>query len=261
MTKVVLYSVQPVLVTGLQTVLAPLNSLMLSGVCSTIAQLMEHVQSERPDLLLIELTKDVTLEVLSALRSTTAHAPVILWAHAVSTEFVSQAIGLGVRGVLRKSLPVELQVKCLLKVAAGEFWVEKALSDKLLCAKLVVLTPRERQIANLLVHGMKNKEVAYRLGITEGTVKVYFSRLFRKVGVKDRFELAMFAMEHLAVHQNAISASITAARKEQSSTMQGMPTLMPVSESVNRAPLFGQLHVRPTEQPYSVVSDPSKRAS
>lgn len=122
MTNVAVYSVQPILVAGLQAVLAPLNSLMVSGSCPTIAALMEHLQMERPDLLLIELTEDVTLEVLGALRSTAANAPVILWADAVPTEFASQAIRLGVRGFLRMSLPVELQVKCLQKVAAGEFW-------------------------------------------------------------------------------------------------------------------------------------------
>jgi two-component system nitrate/nitrite response regulator NarL len=261
MTKVILYSVQPVLVAGLQSVLAPLNSLMLSGVCPTIGHLMDRVQSERPDLLLIELTQDVNLEVLNALRSTTPNAPVILWADLISTEFASQAIGLGIRGILRKNLPVELLVKCLLKVAAGEFWVEKSLSDKLLCTKQVVLTARERQIASLLTQGLKNKEVAYSLGITEGTVKVYLSRLFQKVGVKDRFELALFAMEHLSVHQGGTSGSITAIRNEQSSTMVGRPSLLPGSVSVKRAPLLALLQGRAVEKPYSIVSDPAKRAS
>jgi DNA-binding NarL/FixJ family response regulator len=261
MTKVILYSVQPVLVAGLQKVLAPLNGLMLSGVCPTIDQLMEHVQMERPDLLLIEVTEDVTLEVLSVLRSTAGNTPVILWAESVPTEFVLQAIGLGVRGILRKSLPVELQVKCLVKVAAGEFWVEKALSDKLLCTKRVVLTPRERQLVDLLVQGMKNKEVATSLGITEGTVKVYFSRLFQKVGVKDRFELALFALEHLSVNQGGFSGAITAARKQQSSTTEGVSSLLPGSVSVKRAPLLELLQGRAVEKPYSVVRDPANRAS
>jgi two-component system nitrate/nitrite response regulator NarL len=261
MTKVILYSVQPVLVAGLQTVLAPLNSLMLSAVCPTIAQLMEHVQSEQPDLLLIELTKDVTLDVLSALRSTTAHAPVILWADLVSTEFASEAIGLGVRGILRKNLPVELLVKCLLKVAAGEFWVEKALSDKLLCSKRVALTPRERQLAGLLTQGMKNKEISYSLGITEGTVKVYLSRLFQKVGVKDRFELALFAIEHFYGTHGGTWGAITASRPERASRTDGMSSLLPGSVSVKQPSQFELLQGGSVSKPYSAVSGPAKRAS
>ena len=53
------------------------------------------------------------------------------------------------------------------------------------------LTPREREIAQLICAGMKNKEVAQNLGITPGTVKVHLMHIFEKTGVKDRFELAV----------------------------------------------------------------------
>ena len=177
-----------------------------------------------------------------------------------STEFASQAIGLGVRGILRKNLPVELLVKCLLKVAAGEFWVEKALSDRLLSTRQVVLTPRERQIAGLVMQGLKNKEIAFSLGITEGTVKVYLSRLFQKVGVKDRFELALFAMEHLSIRQGGTTGSITAARSGRTSAREGRPSLLPGSVSATKAPLF-TLPGRLMEKTNPVVSGPAKRAS
>jgi hypothetical protein len=78
-TSIVLYSVEPLLVAGLRAVLAPLKSLTLSGVYSTVGPLLTHVQTERPDLLLVELTADITLEVLNALKSTSASAPVILF--------------------------------------------------------------------------------------------------------------------------------------------------------------------------------------
>jgi two-component system nitrate/nitrite response regulator NarL len=261
MTNVLFYCVQPVLVTGLQTVLAPLNSLMLSGVCSTIPQLMEHVQTQPPDLLLIELTKDVTLEVLTKLRSAAANTPLILWTESITTEFALQAIGVGVRGILRKSLPVELHVKCLLKVASGELWVEKALSDKLLSTKRVVLSPRERQLVSLLVQGMKNKEIAHSLNISEGTVKVYFSRLFQKVGVRDRFELAVFAMDQLSVSQGTISGSISAARREQSPAVVGTSSLRADSGSPKRPPLFTLLPGRAVKRHDLEISDPAKLAS
>jgi DNA-binding CsgD family transcriptional regulator len=58
------------------------------------------------------------------------------------------------------------------------------------------LTGREIQLIRLLALGLKNKEIAATLSITEGTVKVYLSRLFQKLGVKDRFELALYGMKH-----------------------------------------------------------------
>src|SRR6185503_15843601 len=65
----------------------------------------------------------------------------------------------------------------------------------------VALTQREGQLVSLLSQGLKNKEIAVTLMIGEGTVKVYLSRLFRKVGVKDRFELALFGLKNLTTGQ------------------------------------------------------------
>jgi DNA-binding CsgD family transcriptional regulator len=67
----------------------------------------------------------------------------------------------------------------------------------------VALTRREGQLISLLSQGLKNKEIATALNISEGTVKVYLSRLFQKVGVKDRFELALFGLKNLTAAQGA----------------------------------------------------------
>jgi DNA-binding NarL/FixJ family response regulator len=125
------------------------------------------------------------------------NSKIVLWVTSISTELAFQAMGLGVRGILRKTLPTDLQVKCLQKVQAGELWFEKALTDSFLCARRVALTQREGQLVSLLSQGLKNKEIATTLMISEGTVKVYLSRLFQKVGVKDRFELALFGLKNL----------------------------------------------------------------
>jgi DNA-binding NarL/FixJ family response regulator len=104
---------------------------------------------------------------------------------------------MGVRGVLRKTLSPELLAKCLNKVSEGELWFDKALTASFLSAKMVTLTKRESQLVGLLSQGLKNKEIATTLTISEGTVKVYLSRLFQKVGVKDRFELALYGLRNL----------------------------------------------------------------
>jgi DNA-binding CsgD family transcriptional regulator len=61
----------------------------------------------------------------------------------------------------------------------------------------VTLSRRQSQILALLVQGLKNKEIATQLGISEGTVKCYLTKLFDKVGAKDRFELALFGLRNL----------------------------------------------------------------
>jgi DNA-binding NarL/FixJ family response regulator len=132
-----------------------------------------------------------------------SRSKIVLWVNAISTELAYQAMGLGIRGILRKTLPLDMQVKCLRKVQSGELWFEKALTDidSFLCARRIALTQREGQLVSLLSQGLKNKEIATTLMISEGTVKVYLSRRFQKVEVKDRFELALFGLKNLTTGQ------------------------------------------------------------
>jgi two-component system response regulator DesR len=188
MTRVYLYSDQPILAKGLEAVLTATGRFQLESSYSGIPELVERLQTEAPDILLLDVTPEVTFGVLSDIKRVIQESKLVLWVNLISTELAFQAMGLGVRGILRKTLPADLQVKCLQKVNEGELWFEKALTDSFLAAKRVVLSQREGQLITLLSHGLKNKEIASTLQISEGTVKVYLSRLFQKVGVKDRFE-------------------------------------------------------------------------
>ena len=199
MTSVALYSEQPILTAGLQAVMDGLDDFTLAGVFTGLNPLIDHVRTRRLSVVLLEVTSAITFATLSQLKPMAGDTPIVLWVDAIAMEFVSQALALGVRGILPRSLPVELQVKCLRNVAAGNLWVERGLCDRLLTAKRVVLTQRERQLVNLLAQGLKNKEIAYAMTLSEGTVKVYLSRLFQKIGANDRFELALYALKNLFV--------------------------------------------------------------
>jgi len=207
MARILLYSDEPILATGLASVLSTVNGLELTSICSDTAKLMEVVEATQPEILLMDLTAQVTFAVLSDLRRALMNCKVVLWVHEISTELAFQAMGLGVRGILRKTLPSELLIKCLQKVNEGELWFEKALTDSFLSAKRVALTRREGQLVTLLSQGLKNKEIATVLQISEGTVKVYLSRLFQKLGVKDRFELALYGLKNLTTGQGGLDRS------------------------------------------------------
>ena len=197
MTRVLLYSDQPVLATGLESVLRLVEGFEVLPTCTTIAGMVDHVTQGTPDVVLMDLTPEVTFAVLSDTRRAMRSGKIVLWVNTISTELAFQAMGLGVRGILRRTLPTDLLVKCIQKVHAGELWFEKALTDGFLTARRVSLTRREAQLVSLLSQGLKNKEISTTLMISEGTVKVYLSRLFEKVGVKDRFELALYGLKNL----------------------------------------------------------------
>jgi DNA-binding NarL/FixJ family response regulator len=203
MARVLLLTDEPVLAAGFASVLSSAPGFDTVAVCAGSADLPAAVQSHRPDVLLIDLTPDVTFGILTQLRREYPMARLVLWVRSISTELAYQAMEMGVRGVLRKTLSPELLAKCLNKVSEGELWFDKTLTASFLSAKMVTLTKRESQLVGLLSQGLKNKEIATTLSISEGTVKVYLSRLFQKVGVKDRFELALYGLRNL---QNVGSA-------------------------------------------------------
>jgi DNA-binding NarL/FixJ family response regulator len=221
MTRTLLFSDEPILAKGLESTLASVEGFQLTGVCSSTVQLKEILDAGEPDILLIDLTSDVTFSILSELKKASLNAKIVLWVHSISTELALQAMALGVRGILRKTLPSELLIKCLQRVNEGEFWFEKALTDSFLSAKRIALTKREGQLVSLLSQGLKNKEIASMLLISEGTVKVYLSRLFQKVGVKDRFELALYGLKNLTTGHGTLEKAPVSA--DRSSIPEALP--------------------------------------
>jgi DNA-binding NarL/FixJ family response regulator len=198
MTNVLLCTDEPILAEGLKRTLSSSSELSLVSWCPSLDELRVQVDLHHPELLLVDLTSDVNFGVLSGLHQIAREARIVLWVHAISTELALQAMSLGIRGILRKTLPVETLMRCLTRVNEGELWFEKALTDSIMTARRYSLTRREGQLVALLSQGMKNKEIATALNISEGTVKVYLSRLFQKLGVKDRFELALYGLKNLA---------------------------------------------------------------
>jgi DNA-binding NarL/FixJ family response regulator len=197
MARVLLFTDEPVLARGFIGTVSSVPGFDTVSVCHTTAELAETVPKLIPEVLLIDLTPDVTFGILTQLQRDLPNCRIVLWVRTISTELAYQAMELGVRGVLRKTLAPELLIKCLMKVCEGELWFDKNLTASFLSAKMVALTKRESQLVALLSQGLKNKEIAATLQISEGTVKVYLSRLFQKVGVKDRFELALYGLRNL----------------------------------------------------------------
>ncbi len=197
MVGVLLYTTSPVLATGFLDVLAPVDDIDARAVGGPLSEFFSAMESLRPPVVLIDLTPDLGWDFLSELRTRHFVSRVVLWMQNITVEMAHNAKEIGVRGIIRKDSPVELLIRCLRKVAEGEFWFERTLLNELLTVREVRLSPRERQLLQLVSQGLSNKQVAAALSIAEGTVKVYFSKLFRKLNVNDRFELALYGLRHL----------------------------------------------------------------
>ena len=194
--RLLLYSDAPILAAGLRSLLGDADGFELLSVCSSLPELRGAAAALNPHIVLLDFTSELPPEGLGQIDARLLRSSVVLWVHEIPAEMALHAMSMGVRGILRSTLAPELILRCLQKVHQGELWFEKALVDDQADAHKAGLTGREIQLIRLLALGLKNKEIASTLSITEGTVKVYLSRLFQKLGVKDRFELALYGMKH-----------------------------------------------------------------
>ena len=154
-----------------------------------------------PDIVILDLAMPggSGLEVLRRLREQGDRRPVIILTAAIDDYPLTEAMSLGVDGIVMKDNDPAFLLDCLAAVQAGGRWFDpdvQARSDQL--ASLgpeTSLTQRERKLVMLVARGLRNRDIAAELGITEGTVKVYLHAIFDKLRVANRTELARRAAE------------------------------------------------------------------
>lgn len=227
MTSVSIYGDSAIAAAGLSAIVGEIEGFRPLGTYSSLDLLEEHAQSERPQVLLIQLSSAATLDVVRRVLSAVPGAGVILWIGASPAEFLSQAIRLGIRGIVGMNSSIEAHKECIRSVAAGQLWVDREIGQRLLQLDNITITPRERQLMGLLAQGLRNKEIAWSLGITEGTVKVYLGRLFVKLGVSDRLELALLALRNIAPDHGDGSARVSPPTGDK-------PVPLPIPRLVSR---------------------------
>jgi DNA-binding NarL/FixJ family response regulator len=194
---VLMFSDEPLLELGLSDVLGSAPEFKLLGVCRNEASLLAEAKKYQPHLILYSAALDPALARVAGLRRAAPESAIVLCGREFSTEFAHQAMEMGVRGFLSTTSTPETIRECLRFAATGEMWMERSLANNLLNARPVSLSRRQTQLVGLLVQGLKNREIAEALGISEGTVKAYLTTLFEKVGARDRFELALFGLKNL----------------------------------------------------------------
>jgi len=128
----------------------------------------------------------------------------------------------GVRGVIPRSISPDLLVKCVRKIAAGETWIDnqsvtwvieayRTQASALASPKNQPrLSPKELAIINHITQGKRNKEIAFDLGTSEQVIKNYLRKIYDKLGVSDRLELALYCLHH-QIHTKGTEAEARAS--------------------------------------------------
>lgn len=203
MTRILIADDHPMIAAALDMLLRG-SEYSLVGRARTGSEAIAQVDELQPDLLLLDVNMPggSGIEVLRQLGDRDNPPAVILLTAGMDETQLLSADSLQPDGMVLKTSDPALLLECMDRVRAGERWVDPDIAERTRVAKQRTamgpsLTPRERELIELVRRGLRNREIAAELRVTEGTVKVYLHAIFEKLGVDNRTELAMRAAELL----------------------------------------------------------------
>ncbi len=211
--RVVIVDDHVVVRTGLRMLIESRPGLIVVGEASNGAEALAVVAHTQPDIIVLDLDLggENGLDCFPELRNAASTARVLVLTGVRDPELHRRAVRLGSMGLVRKEEAAEVLLQAIEKVHAGEVWLEPAMIASVLgemtgtrasqpldpeAAKIASLTEREREVVTLMSQGLRNKQIAERLGISETTVRHHLTSIFAKLGVTDRLELVIYTYRH-----------------------------------------------------------------
>ncbi len=210
--NILLVDSQTLLRAGLRLILETEPKFRVVGEASSREEALEGARP-RPDIIILNLNSygEPDLDLLADLAIAAEGARVLVLISDFDLELRRRIVRFGVKGLVQKTESPDRLIAAVKSVYAGEVWldprtVSHVLDDLLHAGEVkqtnsllnngVRLTGRERDIIALIGEGLKNKQIAERLCISEPTVRHYLTSIFEKVGVKDRQGLIVYAYQH-----------------------------------------------------------------
>lgn len=207
-TTLVLADDHPIILEGLEQLFKRDKEFQVLATCTTGEQTIAAVRKHHPDIVVLDvrMPHGDGLAVLKSIQEEKIPSRVVLLTASIGDDEVIRAMEQGVWGlVLKESAAVSL-VDSVRRVSRGE----RALDQNLIVSALdralerqtgfkqaaEVLSRREAEIVKMVAAGLRNKEIASKLFIGEGTVKTHLHAIYRKLGVHGRVELTLYAREH-----------------------------------------------------------------
>lgn len=204
MTRLLLADDHPMIRAALDVLLRD-TGVEIVGMAGSGEATLKLVDELQPDILLldIQMPGGTGIDVLRKLRAGKSPLRVILLTAAIDDAALLEAKSLKVQGIVLKNSDPAYLLDCLDSVRSGRNWMDPELATRARqlgarSSRRISLAPRERQLIGFVRKGMRNREIAEELGVTEGTVKAYLHAIFEKLGINNRTELAIRADEFLA---------------------------------------------------------------
>ena len=195
---------------GLRHLIDKHPHMKIVGEACSPADALKIAAREKPEIIILDLClgTEKGADIIPELMRVSEESRVIVLTAVQDEEELRRASRLGAMGVISKDTPVDMVIKAIDRVHAGELWLNRKLTAALVAelrrpgeelranaeGKLIAqLTDREKDVVSLVGEGLKNKQIADRLFISETTVRHHITSILKKLQVSDRLELLIFA--------------------------------------------------------------------
>lgn len=207
--RVILADSQAIYRVGMRKVFALEDDIRVVAQAETFDNLLGALHRFPTDVVVLE--GHLLTGIIDAIPELVRRAPDAKFIVQVSESDESNTVELyrrGVRGVVPRSISPDLLIKCVRKIAAGETWIDNQSVSWVIEAyrsqatsmtgprMQPKLSKKELAIITCITRGMRNKEIAYQIGTTEQVIKNYLRKVYDKLGVSDRLELALYCLHH-----------------------------------------------------------------
>jgi DNA-binding NarL/FixJ family response regulator len=221
--RVLLIDKHIVIRTGLRMLIETWPGLTVVGETAPCPDAVTLAERQQPDIILLDAgmgTEIQDLELLPRIQERAPDSRSIVLIERHDLQLNQTALKLGAKGVLNKDRAADELRKCISKVHAGEMWLDRSSTATFIAqlsrpggrlgpdsatAKIRLLTFREREVAELVCEGLKNEDIATRLGISETTVRHHISSILCKIDVSSRLELIIFLFRNRFIRKAAMA--------------------------------------------------------
>lgn len=210
MVKVLLVDDHAILRDGLKNIIAIEEAIEVVGELTSGEGILEKIQATKPDVVLmdINLPNKSGIELTDTIKEKCSDCKVLILTMYKHDEYFLSALKAGADGYLLKDAPSEEVIEAIHAVAQGNSILHPSLAKKLVdyhhkkknsTQKTTDLTEREKDVLYCLLEGLSNKETAGRLFISDKTVKIHVSNIFKKLNVKSRSQAIIYAVQNQIV--------------------------------------------------------------
>lgn len=199
---------------GLKLLLETESKFKVVGEAASLAEAATIIEKIKPDILLIDSSEADTNAFSAFLSSREFYVPSIVLTNTQDSQKQQEYLMLGIDGLVSKEQTADILFNAIKRVSDGDVYFDrrlmsetikqlvsekKMIPEKIYAYNCAVLTEREREVLNLICQGMKNKNIADKLFITETTVRHHLTSIFEKLNVNSRLELVVYAFREKLV--------------------------------------------------------------